>query len=399
MRDSLFWRLLGAQLLVIVIAVLASGMMITDLASRAFMTIMARYHIEPVGVESEFLAATHRILLVSSIVAAAVAMLLGWLLVRRLVRPLERMMVLAECIAQGDYACRVDPRGPDEIARLADALNRMADGLQRVETLRRDLVANVAHELRTPLTTLRGYLEALQDGVAPASPQTLASLHEEVLRLVRLVDALHQLSQFDARISRLRLVEVDLPALIRGPLETYGPEFTRRGMTVRVVHDPEGSRVRADADLVIQAARNLLDNALRYAPENADVVITTSRQDGAVRVAVQNTGEGISAEDLPHIFERFYRGEQSRSRETGGAGIGLALVQEIARAHGGGAGAASADGLTTIWFSLPLRPGTPEAPAAPLARAQGATDNGTTGARRGQAAAALRGGAQRGESP
>ncbi len=148
------------------------------------------------------------------------------------------MMVLAVCIAQGDYACRVDTRGPDEIARLADALNRMAEGLQRIEALRRDLVANVAHELRTPLSTLQGYLEALRDGVAPASPETLASLHEEVLRLVRLVDALHQLSQFDMRVSQLRPAEVDLPALARRLVDVYRPECARRGMAVRVVHDP-----------------------------------------------------------------------------------------------------------------------------------------------------------------
>ena len=396
MRGSLLWRLLGAQILVIAIAVVISGVLITDLASRSFMIIMARYHIEPTMVEAEFLASTHRALLVSSLAAAAVAMLLGWILVRRIVRPLEQMMVLAECIAEGDYARRVDTRGPDEIGRLADSLNRMTDGLQRIEALRRTLVADVAHELRTPLSTLRGYLEAFRDGVAPPDLRTLESLHEEVLRLVRLVDGLHQLSQFDARVSRPRLAEVDLAALIRGLVDVYGPEFTRRGMTVRVVHDPDVSPVQADANLVTQAVRNLVDNALRYAPENADVAITTSLRDGAARVAVQNAGEGISAEDLPHIFERFYRGEKSRSRETGGAGIGLALVQEIARAHGGGAGATSTDGLTTVWFTLSLRPAAPEAPAAALATAQRTTDNGTARTRRDQAAAALRDGAQRG---
>ncbi len=394
MRDSLLWRLLGAQLLVIAIGIIASGVMITDLATRSFMTIMARYHIEPVTLESEFLTSTHRILLVSSLVAAAVAMLLGWILVRRLVRPIGRMMVLAECIAQGDYACRVDSRGPDEIARLADALNRMAEGLQRIEALRRDLVANVAHELRTPLSTLQGYLEALRDGVAPAIPQTLASLHEEVLRLVRLVDALHQLSQFDARISRLRLAEVDLPTLAHRLVEVYSPECADRGMVLRLVHDPGVLRVQGDADLVSQALRNLLDNALRYAPNGADVMITLSLQGGAIRVAVQNTGEEISAEDLPHIFERFYRGEKSRSRDTGGAGIGLALVQEIARAHGGDAGAVSADGLTTVWFSLSLRLDAAGVSSPTLVNAQSVVEGGrwdpaTTellGAQRGQRA-------------
>ncbi len=357
MRSSFLWRLLGALLLVIAIAVAISGVMITDLASRSFMVIMARYNIEPVMVEAEFLAATHRALLLSSLVAALVAMGLGWSLMHRLVRPLRQMMVLAERIAQGDYSQRLRTRGQDEIGRLADSLNRMATSLQRTEALRRDLVANVAHEVRTPLSTLRGYLEALRDGVAPVNSEILDSLHEEVLRLGRLVDALHQLSQFDARVSRLQRASVDLPALVHGMVAVCGPEFARRRMTVREVHDPQIPQIEADADLIGQAFRNLLDNALRYAPEGAAVTVATALLDGAVRVEVQNTGEGIAPEDLPHIFERFYRGEKSRSRETGGAGIGLALVQEIARAHGGNVGAASADSVTTVWFGLPLGSG------------------------------------------
>ncbi len=368
MRDSLLWRLLGAQLLVIAIAVAISGAMITDLASHSFMTIMMRYHIEPTAIEAEFLASTRRVLLVSSLVAAAAAMLLGWVLVRRLVRPLNQMMLLAERIAEGDYARRVDPRGPEEIARLADSLNRMAEGLQRIEALRRDLVANIAHELRTPLSTLRGYLEALRDGIAPANPQILDSLHEEVLGLVRLVEGLHQLSQFDARVSQLRLADLELPALAHRLVDVYGPEFARRGMAVRESHEPRVPGIQADADLVGQALRNLLDNALRYGSGGTDVTITTSRRDDTVRIAVRNHGEGIALDDLARIFERFYRGEKSRSRETGGSGIGLALVQEIARAHGGEVGAASADGVTTIWFELPIRP----RPAAPLAATAGA---------------------------
>ena len=268
------------------------------------------------------------------------------------------MVGMAERIAQGNYARRVDPRGPDEIARLAESLNRMADGLQRIEALRRDLIANVAHELRTPLTTLLGYLEALRDGVARASPEMVASLHEEVLRLARLVDALHQLSQFDTRRSRLQLAPLDLARLSHRLVAVYGPEFTRRGMSVHEVYDSHLPLVQADTDLVSQALRNLLDNALRYAPAGAAVTVSAAPHREAVRVAVANTGGEIPAEDLPRIFERFFRGEKSRSRETGGAGIGLALVQEIARAHDGEAGASSANGATTIWFTLSFRPRT-----------------------------------------
>jgi two-component system, OmpR family, sensor histidine kinase BaeS len=353
MRDSLRWRLLGSHLLVIAIAVAISGALITVRASHFFMLIMMRYHIDPTVVEQDFLGAVHRILIVGSVTAAAVAMLLGWVLVRRTVRPISDMMLLAERIAAGDYAERVATRGPDELARLAESLNRMAASLQRVEALRRDLVANVAHELRTPLSTLQGYLEGLRDGVVPLRPEVLASLHEEVMRLVRLVDSLHQLSQFDARASDVRRVPLDVAAVAARLVPLYRPELSARGLGLDVVGAGACPRVPADPDLVEQALRNLLDNAVRYASSGTGITVRAARTNGSVRVAVENEGEAIAPDDLPHIFERFYRGEKSRSRDTGGAGIGLSLVKAIARAHGGEVGAASEDGRTTVWFALP----------------------------------------------
>jgi two-component system, OmpR family, sensor histidine kinase BaeS len=191
--------------------------------------------------------------------------------------------------------------------------------------------------------------------VTPATPATLASLHEEVMRLVRLVNALHQLSQFDARMSRLRRTEVDVTVLARGVVTAYAPEFQRRGFAVQEAYDPAEQHVHADADLLGQALRTLVDNVLQYAPDGATVTVRTARTGHAVRITVENTGEEIAPEDLPHIFERFYRGEKSRSRATGGAGIGVSLVQEIARAHGGDTGARSANGLTVVWFTVAAR--------------------------------------------
>ena len=376
MRDNLLWRLLGAQLLVIAIAVAFSALAISQLAQHSFMAIMTRYHIDPTPIAVDFQVMSRRILLVGGLVAATVAMLLGWALATRLVRRLQQMMALAERIAEGDYGRRVESLGHDEIGRLADSLNRMAASLQRIEELRRDLVANVAHELRTPLTTLRGYLEALDDGVTPPSRETLGMLHEEVLRLVRLVDDLHQLSQFDARVSGLRRSTVDLRAIVGRLVAVYGPEFTRRGLSIRELFDARLPPVEADADLVAQALRNLLDNAMRYSFPGSMVMVSTRVENGAVRLAVSNTGEGIPPVDLPRIFERFYRGEKSRSRATGGAGIGLAIVKEIAQAHGGEVGASSADGLTTVWFSLPVYhgatvPASAERPAVTAAVEEG----------------------------
>jgi signal transduction histidine kinase len=351
-RASLRWRLLGAQLLVIAITVVVSGFAISEQAAQTFMAIMMRYHVDPTTIETEFHAAIRRILFISSLVAATTAMLLGWALVTRIVRPLKQMIMLSERIAQGDYARRVEIRGRDEIGRLAESLNQMAVSLTRIEELRRDLVANVAHELRTPLATLRGYLEALRDGVAPASHETLELLHEEVLRLVRLVDDLHQLSQFDARVSHLRLGPLDVPGLLHRLVTVYGPEFTSHGLALEVACDGTLPVIEVDGDLVGQALRNLLDNALRHASPRTTVTVGARPERNGLRLAVSNTGEGIAQEDLPHIFERFFRGERSRSRETGGAGIGLSIVREIARAHGGETGATSRDGLTTVWFTV-----------------------------------------------
>lgn len=352
MRASLLWRLLGAQLLVIALMVVVSGFAISGQATQTFMAIMMRYHVDPTTIEAEFHAAVRRILLISSLGGATTAMLLGWALVTRIVRPLKQMITLSERIAEGDYARRVEVRGHDEIGRLAESLNKMAVSLTRIEALRRDLVANVAHELRTPLATLRGYLEALRDGVAPASHETLELLHEEVLRLVRLVDDLHQLSQFDARVSRPRLGPLDVPGLLHRLATVYGPEFTSRGLALEVACDGVLPVIEVDGDLVGQALRNLLDNARRHALPSTTVTIEARPERSGLRLAVSNAGEGIAPEDLSHIFERFFRGEKSRSRETGGAGIGLSIVREIARAHGGQTGATSQDGLTTVWFTV-----------------------------------------------
>ena len=228
----------------------------------------------------------------------------------------------------------------------------MAGALQTLERLRKDLVANVAHELRTPLANLQGYLEAMRDGVTPASAATIGSLHEEVIRLVRLVEALHELSLFDARLPRLRLETVDLGTLVRRLVDLRRGEFAAQEIAVESQVTVNGV-ARADPDLLSQALHNLIDNALKYTPRGGEVLVDVAPDGAAVRVAVTNTGEGIAPDDLPFIFERFYRGEKSRSRESGGAGIGLSIVKEVARVHGGQVGAHSEGGRTTLWLTLP----------------------------------------------
>jgi two-component system sensor histidine kinase BaeS len=351
MRRSLFWRLLAINLVVVGIAVAVVALAIGQLADSIFSSLMKQFHIQTDVLHGLFVRSLTQSLLLASLLAGGVGILLSVILFRRVTHPLRGMIAMTARIARGDYSARAPVTTRDELAALAEALNHMAASLATLDRLRKDLVANVAHELRTPLTNLRGYLEAMAEGMAPASADALASLHDEVMRLVRLVDALHQLSVFDARASRPVAQDVDVDEMVRRLLDLRGGEFASREIAVRTGL-PGGAPVRADPDLVSQAVSNLLDNALKYTPERGEVGVEVRRADGWVRVEVTNSAS-IAAGDLPYVFERFYRGEKSRSRGSGGAGIGLAIVKEVATAHGGEVGARSDNGQTIIWFSLP----------------------------------------------
>jgi signal transduction histidine kinase len=354
MRRSLLWKLLAVNLLVVGIAVFMSSITISRLADAIFAGILREYHLRLDFVRHLLTENLTRSVLQASLAAGGIALLLSLVFFRQVVRPLRGMMEMAEQIAAGDYAARARISSRDEVGSLAESLNRMAAALDRLEQLRKDLVANVAHELRTPLANLRGYLEAIQDGVTPASGEAIDWLHEEAMRLVRLVDALHELSRFDANLPHVRIEPVDIGALVRRHIDLRRAEFAARGLAVRSELSPNGG-LRGDPDLLSQALYNLIDNALKYTPAGGAVTIAVRPDGQTVRIAVSNSGEGIAPEDLPYIFERFYRGEKSRSRSSGGAGIGLAIVKEVARAHGGEVGAASRDGQTTVWLRLPAR--------------------------------------------
>lgn len=354
MRRSLFWKLLGINLLVIGIAVVVAALTIGRLADAIFASLMKEFHIQVDVMHRLFTAAMTRSLILASLVAGLLGILLSVVLFRTVTNPVRSMMTMAGRIASGDYGARARVSSADELGSLARSLNQMAESLATLEQLRKDLVANVAHELRTPLSNLRGYLEAIDEGITPLSNDTIASLHEEVMRLVRLVDALHELSLFDARLPRLQAQDVDLEALVQRQITLRHSEFASRRIDLRTELRLAGP-VRGDPDLLAQAIANLLDNALKYTPDGGSVRVDAAAVDGAVQLTVANTGEGIAAVDLPFIFERFYRGEKSRSREWGGAGIGLSIVKEVAGAHGGRVGASSEQGLTRVWLSLPAR--------------------------------------------
>lgn len=353
-RVPLLWKLMGIHVLVIAAVIGLIWVAVERIAGNYFMQVMKEYNIDPVMPHQIFLQATRSTLVWTSIGAVAVALAASLVLTRRILRPIRRMSALAGRIAGGDYSQRVDAIPGDEVGDLAAAFNQMVCSLQRVEKLRKDLVADVAHELRTPLTNMRGYLEALHDGVLPATPQQIASLQEEVLRLVRLVEGLHQLAIADAGAQRLHPESANLTALTSQTLEPFRARFERKAVRISIPETRDENPVKVDRDQFVCVLNNLFENALHYTPPNGEVTLRVRREGPAVVLQVSNTGPGIPPQDLPLIFERFYRGEKSRSREHGGAGIGLSLVKQIVEAHGGAVSAESRDGLTTFRVTLPL---------------------------------------------
>jgi two-component system sensor histidine kinase BaeS len=331
------------------VAIVIIGAGVIVIGAGTFADMMAGHGQDQAASHAMFDDAVVRVVLAAALVAGVVATVLASLLGPTLARPLERMSVAARRIAGGDYATRVEPEGPPEILSLAESLNQMAAALEEQERLRRDLVANAAHELRTPLTNLKGYLEALRDGVIEPDRATFESLWEETERLVRLSRSLEAL---EADAAEPSAVPIDLARGVRSAVELADPAFRAAGLRV-VVEVPPALPARGDPDRLAQILGNLLQNALRYTPAGGTVTVHADRRADDVVVAVSNTGPGIPAEDLPHVFERFYRVEKSRDRARGGAGIGLAIVREHVEALGGRVGAESGGEQTRIWFTVP----------------------------------------------
>jgi len=353
MPVRLLWKLLAINLPVIGVVIIVVWLAVDFLAADYFSTLMHRYKISPSETHRMFIEAVHRYMIHAVLIAIAVAALLSFLLTRTVLRPLAQMTDVSRRIAEGDYSARVEVEARDEIGRLGESFNRMADSLETIEALRRDMVVDLAHELRTPLTSLRGYVEALGDGVVEPNKATLKVLQDELMRLVRLVESLNQLIRADAAKGFLRRERLDLRALIGQVLALHEYNFQSRGLTLETAFPNTAVYIRADRDRLLQVLSNLAQNAWQNAPEGSRVLISTRREDESVTVQFSNAAIHLSEADLPMLFERFYRVEKSRSRGFGGAGVGLAIVKELVEAHGGEVGARIADGEFHIWFRLP----------------------------------------------
>jgi signal transduction histidine kinase len=287
------------------------------------------------AVEDQFLRSVNIGLLVASLIAGGLAVVISLVMARRLSDPLVSMTQAAQAMSRGDLDQRVAVHSQDEIGRLAGAFNSMAASLQRGEQLRRNLVADVAHELRTPIAVLRADLEALQDGVYQPSAERLAALREETETLSRLVADLHELSLAEAGQLAMELRPYDLSVVCRQAVTGMESQATARGIALQVSRADAHAFSSIDPDRMAQVLRNLISNALRYTPSGGMVKVECWRDGDSNLISVRDSGTGIQPEDLPYIFDRFYRGEKSRARATGGAGLGLAIVKQLVEAQGG----------------------------------------------------------------
>ncbi|MBM0256115.1 HAMP domain-containing protein [Micromonospora sp. 4G55] len=291
-------------------------------------------------------------LLAAAAGVATVAVIGTMLLSRRVLRPIDTLTAAAQRLGRGDLTGRVPVRGNDELAELARSFNRMADSLQRGEERQRRLVADVAHELRTPLANLRGYLEALSDGVITPDQDLFASLHEEAMLQQRIVDDLQELALAEAGKLAYHRVTVDLAELLETCRTAHHARAESAGVSLRVAAEPVA--VHADPDRLRQVVGNLVTNALRVTAAGGSVRLVASRTDTQAIVRVVDTGSGIAADALPHVFDRFWRADSARGRRTGGSGLGLAIARQIVTDHQGTITVASEVGVgTTFTITLP----------------------------------------------
>lgn len=352
----LIWKLLGINLLVIGFVIVIVWLSIDYLSANYFMVLMEKYNISPGPSHEMFLSAVHRYLIWASLSALLLAILLSFLLIKRVLEPLSQMIEITHSISSGTYSASIPVKSNDEIGQLAVAFNRMADSLHKIEHLRKTMLINVAHEFRTPLNNMQGYLEALIDGVVPKSKENFELLHEETLRLTHLVEDILHLARADAAKGNLDLMEVRIGEIIEKLLDVSRLQFESKQIQIDTEGIDDTVHVSADLDKLTQVVRNLIQNAYQYTTFGGSVKIFTRLTQGEIQVVFANTGVDVPEKDLPFIFERFYRGEQSRSREHGGAGIGLAIVKGLVEAHNGRVGAEIYNDETRIWFSLPALP-------------------------------------------
>ncbi len=307
--------------------------------------------------DAQFRQSVNTALVRSSLFASLIAVGMSFLISQRITRPIRLLNQASHQIASGSYTTPIAPSSNDELGELTTSFNQMATTLAQTETMRQQLLADVTHELKTPLASLNAYLEGLQDRVLAETPETYQQMQQEVRRLQRLVQDLQQLSRAEAGQLHLKQDTCEATQLLNAAVEWLSPQFEEKNIALTTHFPPSPAYFAGDADRMSQVILNLLSNALHYTPSGGQVHLNLTPQDSLLHFSVQDTGIGLTPEALSLIFMRFYRVDKSRSRESGGSGLGLTIAKHLVEAHGGKIWAES-DGLnrgSTFHFTLPIR--------------------------------------------
>ena len=341
---------LGTKLFVSYLAVILVGLLVLVIASQSILPTAFSRHMGGMsggmmmggqgGMMSDlfmdFRTSFNEALAYAALASSVIAIVVSMFFSRRVISPLQDVMNASQRIAEGNYNDRVDVHTSDELGQLAMRFNQMAEKLEQVEAMRRRLIGDVSHELRTPLTAIKGSMEGLMDGVLPANDETYQQIHLEADRLSRLVDDLQELSRVEAHAYQLDIRPTDFSNIVRTVARRLSTQLESKRISLDLNLSPDLPNVLADEDRTMQVLTNLVSNAIQYTNENGTITLSVSRLGNEMHVSVRDTGVGIPAEHLPHIFDRFYRVDKSRSRQAGGgSGIGLTIAKHFVEAQGG----------------------------------------------------------------
>jgi len=348
-----FRRHLGAKIFFSYLVIIILGVLVLVIASQFILPAAFNRHMMSTGMMEngmmgmsgsndmsqlyvDFRASFNEALMYAASAAMLAALALSFLFSRSVVAPVLAMSRATQRISDGRYEERVQSFGQDELAQLAVRFNQMAEKLDQIEAMRRRLIGDVSHELRTPLTAIKGSMEGLMDGVLPANDETYQQIHAEADRLNRLVDDLQELSRVEARAYQLDFRSLDVSSLVQTVTKRLTSKAQAKRILLNFERTPDLPPVRADEDRAIQILTNLTGNALQYTPEGGQVTISTKQVKNEIQVSIRDTGIGIPPEHIPHLFDRFYRVDKSRSRQSGGgSGIGLTIARALVEVHGG----------------------------------------------------------------
>ena len=374
-RRHLGWKIFISYLVVILIGAIVLATAAEFVIPRSFdrhLAAMGSMMVDMMGSSmmgmelnadlfTNFRSAVNEALTIAAFAAVISAIMVSIFVSRQVATPVQEMMVASRYIAAGHYDERVNVPGNlskddlDELSQLALSFNQMAEKLEKVESMRRQLIGDVSHELRTPLTAIKGSMEGLMDGVLPENDETYMGIYREADRLQRLVNDLQELSRVEAGAYELDLHPLDVLVVISAVVKRLELQFKEKGVLLEVDVPDDLPSIQADEDRIGQVLLNLVGNALQFTPSGGSVVVSAAQRNKEIKISVSDTGIGISPEDIENIFTRFYRVDKSRSRAGGGSGIGLTISKYLVEAHGGRIWVESAglDRGSTFTFSLP----------------------------------------------